>query len=186
MPIDPSKTMLLIAAWPDCLVTPELMLWATSHRIRYIKWYSKRFVECAYNSAIKHLALPSDCAHFIFADRDIRPGPKTEPFLAAAGSLVGCEYPLAAHGSWDHPHALHCGLWRCDRKVLESVEPPWFQRVLSPDGTHEEACVCIHFCQKALAAGFKVVRAGWADHDCPTEADGRNSRTRSTGQPGGG
>jgi hypothetical protein len=26
-------------------------------------------------------------------------------------------------------------LWRCSRRVLETIRPPWFQRVLAPDGT---------------------------------------------------
>jgi len=34
MPVDPSKTMLLIAAWPDRLVAPELVVWGLSHRPR--------------------------------------------------------------------------------------------------------------------------------------------------------
>lgn len=165
MAVIPSKSMLLIAAWPDRLVAPELILWAVEHKIRRIRWYSKRFHECAYNAAIARLALPSDCEHFIFADRDIRPSEKTEPFLAADGPLVACEFNISCNASWDDPQAMHAGLWRCDRAVLEAISPPWFQRVLSPDGTEEQACVCTYFRNKALAAGFTVVRAGWADHE---------------------
>jgi hypothetical protein len=164
MPADPSKTMLLIAAWPDRLVAPELVVWGLGHRFRRVQWYSQRFVECAYNSAIQKLALPSDCDHFIFADRDMRPGPRTEPFLAADGELVACEYHVRNDESWDDLQAMHCGLWRCSRRVLETVKPPWFQRVLSDDGTAEKSCVCNYFRNKALQAGFKVVRAGWCGH----------------------
>jgi hypothetical protein len=159
-----SKTMLLIAAWPDRLVAPELIIWGMRHKFRRIQWYSKRFVECAYNAAVKQLALPSECDHFIFADRDMRPGEKTEPFLAADGPLVACEFDLADNHSWADPQAMHCGLWRCQRQVLESIEPPWFQRVLSADGTQEVECVCSYFRRKAAKAGFRVIRAGWADH----------------------
>jgi hypothetical protein len=165
MALDPSKTMLLIAAWPDNLVAPELVIWGMAHKFRRLHWYNRRFVECAYNSAIKRLALPSECDHFIFADRDMRPGPETEPFLDAPGELVVCHYDVAANESWDDPQALHCGLWRCSRRVLESIQPPWFQRVLSADGTDEERCVCMHFRDNALAAGFTVVRAGRCGHD---------------------
>lgn len=163
---DPSRTMLLVAAWPDRLVAPELIIWAMVNKIRHIQWYSKRFVECAYNSAVKTLALPSDCEHFIFADRDVRPGPRTAPFLEAEGPLVACEYDLSNRGEvWDSPQAMHAGLWRCDRKVLEAIAPPWFQRVLNADGTEEGQCVCAYFRDKARAAGFTVVRAGWVEHD---------------------
>jgi len=161
---DPSKTMLLIAAWPEKLVAPELIIWAMEHRFRRIQWYSKRYVECAYNEAVKTLALPSDCEHFIFADHDVRPGPRTVPFLEAEGKLVACEYPLSNDKSWDDPQAMHTGLWRCDREVLEAVQPPWFERVLTPDGTREHRCVCMYFRDKAKAAGYEVVRAGWASH----------------------
>jgi hypothetical protein len=165
MAVEPSKTMMLIAAWPDRLVAPELIIWATRHRFRRVQWYSKRFVECAYNSAIKRLALPSEFDHFIFADHDIRPNEKTDAFLQADGELVVCQYNMDNNESWEDPQAMHCGLWRCDRKVLEAIEPPWFQRVLTDDGTDEKSCVCMHFRNKALAAGFRVVRAGWTDHD---------------------
>ena len=138
MPVDPSKTMLLIAAWPDRLVAPELIIWGMQHRFTSIQWYCRRFVECAYNAAIKKLALPSKCEHFVFADRDIRPGPRTEKFLEAEGPLVACEYDVDNNHSWDDPQAMHCGLWRCDRAVLEAVTPPWFERVLTKDGLSEQ------------------------------------------------
>jgi len=66
---------------------------------------------------------------------------------------------------WNDPQAMHCGLWRCSRRVLETIRPPWFQRVLAPDGTRQKRCVCLHFRDKARAAGFTVVRAGWCGHD---------------------
>lgn len=108
---------------------------------------------------------PSDCDHFVFADRDMRPGPDTEAFLEAEGKLVACKYDVFNKETWVDPHAMHCGLWRCDREVLEAIEPPWFQRILTEDGGHEKACVCIYFRDKARKAGFEVVRAGWCDHE---------------------
>ena len=164
MAVQPAKTMLLIAAWPDKLVAPELIVWGMTHKFRRIQWYSKRFTECAYNSAVERLALPSECQHFIFADRDMRPGTDTEPFLKAEGELVACEFDLAANESWEDPQAMHCGLWRCSRRVLESIKPPWFMRVFSETGTRQYRCPCLYFRDKARAAGFTVVRAGWCYH----------------------
>jgi hypothetical protein len=157
--------MLLIAAWPDNLVAPELIVWGMTHKFRRIQWYSKRFTECAYNSAVERLALPSECQHFMFADRDMRPGPDTEPFLQAEGELVACQFDLAANESWEDPQAMHCGLWRCSRRVLEAIKPPWFVRVLSDTGVRQERCPCLYFRDKAHAAGFTVVRAGWCRHE---------------------
>ena len=168
MPVNPSETMFLIAAWPDNLVAPELIIWGMSHKFKHIFWYSQRFVECAYNSAIKNVALTSDCQEFIFADRDVRPGPDAEAFLQAEGPLVVCKYDVKNNHSWDDAQAMHCGLWRCERRVLEAIKPPWFQRVLSDDGTLERTCVCMYFRDKARAAGFSVVRAGWTAHDTHT------------------
>ena len=165
MSVDPSKTMMLIAAWPDRLVAPELIIWAMWHKFHRVEWYCKRFIECAYNSAIAKIALPGGCDHFIFADRDIRPGKATEPFLGADGELVACEYRLQDKAMWGEPQSMHTGLWRCDRKVLESIKPPWFHRVLNADGTDQAHCLCKEFRLKANAAGFTVVRAGWAEHD---------------------
>ena len=135
MPVNPARTMLLIAAWPDNLVAPELIVWGIGRRLRRIQWYSRRVTECAYNAAVKELALPSDCDHFIFADRDMRPLPATEPFLQAEGELVACKFDVSNNKVWNDPQAMHCGLWRCSRRVLETIRPPWFQRVLAPDGT---------------------------------------------------
>jgi hypothetical protein len=165
MPLNFSKTLLLIAAWPDKLVAPELIVWGMSHRFHLIQWYSKRFTECAYNLAVERLALPSDCDHFVFADRDMRPGPDTEPFLQAEGELVACQFDLGGDDPWKDPQAMHCGLWRCSRRVLEAIKPPWFLRVFSDKGTRQDKCPCLYFRDKAREAGFKVVRAGWCHHD---------------------
>jgi hypothetical protein len=56
MPVNPARTMLLIAAWPDNLVAPELIVWGIGRRLRRIQWYSRRVTECAYNAAVKELA----------------------------------------------------------------------------------------------------------------------------------
>jgi hypothetical protein len=113
-----AKTMLLIAAWPDNLVAPELIVWGLGRRLRRIQWYSRRVTECAYNAAVKELALPSDCDHFIFADRDMRPGPATEPFLQAEGELVACKFDVSNNKVWNDPILRAAGLPTCRTLLL--------------------------------------------------------------------
>ncbi len=36
MPVMPARTMLLIAAWPDNLVAPELIVWGIGRRLRHV------------------------------------------------------------------------------------------------------------------------------------------------------
>jgi len=169
MALNPAQTLLLINVWPDRLAAPELVAWGFTCRFKRVSWYNKRFVETAYNAAIKHLALPSSYQEFIFADRDVRPGPETKPFLLADGDVVACEYPVAGNESWDDPQALHTGLFRCRRQVLESIKPPWFERHYSPDGMTEVGCLCQSFRDKVLAAGFQMVRAGKVKRDRSTQ-----------------
>ena len=73
--------------------------------------------------------------------------------LQAEGELVACKFDVSNNKVWNDPQAMHCGLWRCSRRVLETIRPPWFQRVLAPDGTRQKRCVCLHFRDKARAAG---------------------------------
>ena len=163
---DPARALATIAAWPDGLVHPRLIEFLHKHGITddRIAITNIRHVACAYNRAVRDIALPSRFDWFLFADRDLIPGPNTDPWFDVAGEIVCCQYPLRNEAGWGHPQAFHTGLWRCRREVLEALPPPWFLREFSPDGCELRRCVCEHFRNKALAAGFAIARAGWADH----------------------
>lgn len=165
-PFDPKCALATIAAWPDGLVHPRLIEFL--HRCGFtddrIAITNIRHVVCAYNRTVRDIALPSRFDWFVFADRDLVPVSHTDRWLDAEADVVCCEYPLANRAGWAHPQAFHTGLWRCHRRVLEAIAPPWFGRGFSPDGCEMRKCVCDHFRDKALAAGFAIARAGWADH----------------------
>jgi hypothetical protein len=167
MAFDPAKTMLLIAAYPDGMVRPELVAWAMrpDRPFRQVEWYIGRPVELARNRAVRDIALPSEMETFVFADRDMRPDQRTDAVLHADGDLVGATFPVGNPQTWAWPEAIHGGLFRCSRRVLETVKPPWFAMNFSPDGTTVERCECQYFRDKVKAAGFTIRRAGWAEHD---------------------
>jgi len=165
---DPQRTRVVVTAYPDLLIAPQLLQW-----LRYIgipegctciHRQGGRDVCAAYNCAVK-IALQSDAEHFIFADKDIRPDPaNTSPFLYDNADVVGAIYDTECERAFDLPDSIHCALWRCKRSVLESIEPPWFAWQWNKDGTAFLQCPCASFRRKAQAKGFTVTHAGWAQH----------------------
>jgi len=174
--IDPTKTRAIVLTWPDRSLTWEAAAWLynTFPPPNVIALCVRGITE-ARNTAVRELVLkaPEKITDFIFMDRDMRPGLATLPFLQADGDIVACEYPLADMRAWADPTALHMGLVRVKRKVFEAVEAPWFLFEYSPDGARRAKCECAYFRDKALAAGFGLVRAGWCDHD-PHAVGGRH------------
>ena len=110
------------------------------------------------------LKAPAEIRHFVLIDRDMRPGQLSLPVLQAAGDVVGCTYPVADMRRWADPAAIHLGLVRVRREVFEKIPSPWFRFEHTADGSRLQKCECLYFRDKAIEAGFSVVRAGWCDH----------------------
>lgn len=166
-PFDPKSAVIIVAAWPDEQLKVRLVTWLAHHGfdLEHNLWdHCCRDVVVAYNRAVRDLALPSRFDWFVFCDKDLMPGPAADPFLAADADVVGVQYPIRNPESWGEPTRIHTGLWRCHRGVLEALSPPWFARRYSHDGCDVIQCECDFFREKALAAGFAIARAGWADH----------------------
>ena len=85
------------------------------------------------------------------------------PFLAADADLVGCAYDDGNLSSWAEPDAVHGGLFRVTRRLVDALPLPWWQYEYSPDGTTFR-CECGSLERKVKAAGFSVARAGWCGH----------------------
>jgi len=185
--IDPRRTLVLVAAWPDRQCRPEIIAWLLSNGFDVtdpcvLQTYSglgKTDYEIpARNLAVRDIALKSAARDFIFIDKDIVPGPATGPFLQLIGDIIGAEFPTACPGAWHSGRDVHAGLLRCSRAVLEALAPgPWFMREYSPDGCRIVKCPCQFFRDRALAAGFAVARAGRCGHGvmpvAPTSGHGR-------------
>ena len=168
---DARKTIAVISAYPNNLVTLDLIEWLHLIGIprERIRTHTARFrdISCDYNYGVKHVALKTRAEQFIFADNDIRPSPKqTAPFLKLDADVVACEYEgeFPHEVTWGSGVAFHCGLWRCHRAVLETVKPPWFAWDYIDDGCDARGCPCQMFARKALDAGFSVRHGGWARH----------------------
>ena len=166
MDFDPAKTLMLVASYPDDMHTPELARWAAHIGLdlpSQFGTYCEQGITVAYNKAVI-TALQSKYETFIFADRDVRPSFAADPFLTLDADIACCVYPVCEPDAWAKPEAFHTGLWRVRRDVLASLDRPWFRTEYSPDGTVEAKCCCTYFRDKAIAAGFTVAHAGWADH----------------------
>ncbi len=166
MSFDPASTLVLVRCYPDEMMMPQILAWTHRHGIRdgNIRWYTKRFITAATNTAIRDIALRSSAGQFVFIDADIRPDRRTDPMLTAPGDVVGCTFPVPDMAIWSDPHVAHAGLMRVSRRVLKGVRPPWFRRVFTPDGCDVRLCPCQWFSRRARRAGFSVARAGWAEH----------------------
>lgn len=168
--MNPKLTRVFVLAWPDLMVTPELLFWLLEagfrrERIVFTRAGGKD-IAAGYNSMVK-LALEGPGDEFVFADNDVRPSPKaTAPFLLDnPADLVCVKYPTACGDkTWETPDAFHTALWRTRRDVLERIGLPAFRLPMLADGTAATGCTCQWFSTKARALGFTTSHAGEADH----------------------
>ena len=167
MKFNVSDTLMLVCAYPDRYVAPEIFWWAQKIGLDLgkIYVYSMRHICAAVNTVIRNVALRSTATHFIFIDRDVRPDDRTYPMLESAADVVGAMVPFKDMRVWSEATAIHAPLWRTHRAVLTTLSAPWMEYTWSPDGTKLAQCQMANFRTKALAAGFTVERAGWAEHD---------------------
>ena len=68
------------------------------------------------------------------------------------------------------------GVFIAKSRVFELVPPPWFKRILHPDGCGRFVCVSGYFCQKARHYGARLyvdatVKAGHVEHVARTYDD---------------
>ena len=165
--IDPKKTRAIVLTWPDHSLTWEMAAWLYNifPPANILGLCVQGIIE-ARNRSVAELVLkaPSEITDFVFMDRDMRPGRAAIEVLRAEGDVVACTYPTPRMETWADPTTLHMGLVRVKRRVFEAIEPPWFMFGYSPDGTRRAKCECGYFRDKAIEAGFKVVRAGWCGH----------------------
>jgi len=167
MPFDPNDAAVFISTYPDGMLKPELIGFFAAHGIPLtaIHSYNWRDVNIARNRAIKTLALPSGKTHLIFADNDIVPSQRTDSFFQADADAVGAMFDLPDMASWSDPEMIHFGLVRFHRHVLAAIQPPWFQRVYTPDGAGLVKCGCLYLRDKIKEKGFRIARAGWCGHE---------------------
>jgi hypothetical protein len=119
------------------------------------------------NAATAAMALksPEKFTDFIFADNDIRPRDEADFFLTLDTDIACCMAECHDMRSWANPRAFHLPLARVRRKVLETIEPPYFAKPLRADGLSYESCECIYFLKRALEKDFTASHAGWCNHD---------------------
>ena len=175
---DREQAAAIILTWPDESLTTQAARWLWAH-LRPDRIWTVRakggvdVVRCRV-AADLCLKAPPEVQEFIFMDRDMRPDAAADPFLLAAGDVVACQYPVPDMRSWAGPGAMHMGLVRVRRKVLETLaaerdaqgQPiPLFFFPRTPNGSRITACECAWFAGRVRKAGHKIVRAGWCGHD---------------------
>jgi hypothetical protein len=174
---DREKAAAVVLTWPDDALTTQAARWLWAHLRPDRVWTvrSKGGIDVVRCRVVADLCLkaPLEIEEFVFMDRDMRPDAATEPFLQAAGDVVACEYPIPDMRAWGRPGAMHMGLVRVKRKVLEALAAerdaagrpiPLFFFPRTADGTRVTACECAWFAERVRKAGFSIVRAGWCGH----------------------
>ena len=119
------------------------------------------------NVQVKTALEHRDWDFFIFAENDIRPDlTLTAPFLEAEGDVVCAEYETECmhDHAWGPADAFHTGLWRTTRRVLETMEPPYFLPQYNSDATAVVGCHCNHLRRKLAEKGFRICHTGRVDH----------------------
>jgi hypothetical protein len=161
------RTRLLILAWPDATYAHEIAQWSRNFLPENVLPVVRKDLCAARHWAVQELCkkAPPEIEHFIFIDRDMRPTAEgLVPFLAADADLVGCAYDTFGAGmAWAQPDAVHGGLFRVSRRLVDGLPLPWWQYEYSPDWTTFR-CECGAFQRKVEATGFSVARAGWCGH----------------------
>ena len=137
----------MVASWPDGRVHPSLFAllerYGFSIDDEHLRLYQMRDTVCAYNTAVRDLALRSPFNSFVFADNDLIYGPGTQPWFFVKADVVCVEYDIGHPANWQAPTEFHTGLWRTSREVLERMTPPWFMREDAADGTRVTKCPCM-------------------------------------------
>ena len=168
MVMDPSKTLVILAAYPDKQCDPSILGFLVEHGFvldkAHLVMTCIRDVACALNTAVKSIFLPSSADHLLYVEKDMGLGPMTAPFLESAGDVVCAFYETGVAHAWRNPSAFHTGLWRTNRPVLKALEFPLFMPRYSEDGTQIVECACISFAKKVIEAGFEIVQAGETVH----------------------
>lgn len=148
-------------------LTIEQMLWMES----LVPNCSRKFtaihvdgIENAKNQAV-FVALESQEDFFVFMDDDVRPGPEANAFLRLDADVKCCEVPMQGERAWSQEDSFHDTLWCTSRRVLEAIEPPWFEWPRNTTHTAYLGCLCSSFKRKVVGAGFTVAHGGHAGHD---------------------
>jgi hypothetical protein len=124
---DPGKTRVIVLTWPDAAMTVEAMRWIWTHWKNHpqniIAHCQKAPVDVVRCKAVEMYCLkaPPEIEQFIFMDRDMRPGQDSNPVLVTPGDVAACQYPTPRLCDWSDPRALHMGLVRFSRKVIETL-----------------------------------------------------------------
>ena len=164
---DPERTRLFILAWPDGRYRHEIASWSRILPDQNVFCIVERDLCVARNKAVRDFCKTALGAfdQFLFIDADMRPDLRTLPFLQAEADLVGCMYPTGPGPGecWADPGAIHCGLFRFNRKLVEAIGLPWFSWDPALGGC-EFRCECPGFVAKVRTAGLSVARAGWCGH----------------------
>lgn len=104
---------------------------------------------------------------FVFIDQDTIYTRETPAFWDSDADVVCCVADMSKdeHNAWGSPLAFHDSLWRVKRKVLETLQPPYFYMQFNGKGTRQVKCICQSFSDAARAKGFSVEQSGKCGHE---------------------
>ncbi len=172
--IDLEATRVLVISWPDGHWNQTLRNWIRGRFWRRADHPDDQIIDvirpdlvCAKNWAIRQHVIdhPGKYKHFLFIERDVKPELPADEMFRVSADIVCCQVKVRNEAAWLKPDSFHATMWMSSRSALERIAPPWFGVQYSDDGCDRLSGECEHFRARALAAGLKIRRGGWADHD---------------------
>ena len=162
--IDPSRTIAIVPDYPHKSASSALLLWLAK-RFRNIQPFTQEDVCVMRNRVIRDMKT-KHWEWVAMFDNDLFPTAASDEWFEATGDVVCMEVNHKCHGSvWSRPDSFHANAFRVNRKVLDTIGLPWFQKRYSEDGCTQIGCGCQFFRDKVLAAGnLTIARAGWMNH----------------------
>jgi len=153
-------------------VNPVLLRWMKEQPNAFLasEWcsFKGRDLRAVELNMIATAFLETDFEWLLLVDADIYPTADIDKLLIADYDVAGCAFvgkdSRTTHGTADG--IISVGCMKISRRALEKIERPWFKFELTHGGTRYR-CECVHFCEKALAAGFHPLQIGVVGHCIP-------------------
>jgi hypothetical protein len=171
---DPATTMALVLTYPDGAMPVTMAAWLSGrwagHMQNVVTWNQKGPIDVIRCQAVHRFVLPrTDLKRVLLLDRDMEPGPETDPLLVSTAPLAVAIYLIGDMRGWSSDGAAHCGCMMVDaevfRKLAEEKDTPLFYFPRTKDNTSVTGCECGWFVARARKAGYPPpVKVGWCGH----------------------
>jgi len=163
---------ILMVVFDGLAINPALGMWLKKQEhIQMASEFGRAFPHMGAwrNHAAQWFLDNSTLERVLFLDHDIVPFEGTAPLFEVKADIASAWY-VGRDGRRHHEGDgfVSAGCLLMTRHALQRIERPWFDTPLDSTGCGVTTCECLHFAERAKAAGFHPVRAGVVGHMVPT------------------